>query len=285
MGDGEQDRMRLAFNGLVELVPGPRPHGKDTEVLLEPFLDEMLELGRGHADADGTPFKVYDGYFEKWHDVFRVFLVLCHCDTVARNDLGEFAPVAARRNDFKSLWESTRGPNNRGMYPLGYAWPIGQSYLPEGEKIYANSPTTWLTWEDHRELVRLTVEEGIDPMRTGRYKAGPLERLPYFNPMNGYALPFMHLMCYGVVKKFVNMLRHKYTDARDTCYFSEAQRSQLQANGKELACTQDMHRGYLDVVQYAGICRICARVAKEHESSMKVGGVLPYTCRGVSSSV
>ena len=109
-------------------------------------------------------------------------------------------------------------------------------------------------------------------MRTGRYKAGPLERLPYFNPMNGYALPFMHLMCYGVIKKFVNMLRHKYTDARDTCYFSEAQRSQLQANGKELACTQDMHRGYLDVVQYAGICRICARVAKEHESSMKVGG-------------
>eukprot|EP00854_Cymbomonas_tetramitiformis_P029948 gene29948-37384_t len=70
--------------------------------------------------------------------------------------------------------------------------------------------------------------------------------------MNGYALPFMHLMCYGVIKKFVNVLRQKYTDARDTCYFSEAQRSQLQANGKELECTQDMHRGYLDVVQYAG---------------------------------
>eukprot|EP00854_Cymbomonas_tetramitiformis_P007287 gene7287-8677_t len=140
----------------------------------------MLELGRGHADADGTPFKVYDGYFEK-------------------------------------------------------------------------CPTIWLTWEDHKELVRLTVEEGIDPMRTGRYKAGPpLERLPYFNPMNGYALLFMHLMCYGIIKKFVNMLRHKYTDARDTCYFSEAQRSQLQANGKDLACPQDMHRGYLDVVQYAG---------------------------------
>ena len=248
--------MKLAFNGLVMLIPGPRPHGKNAEVLLEPLIDEMLELAKGHADAFGTPFQVYDGYFEMWHDEFRVFLVLCHCDTVARNDLGNFAPVAARRNDFKSLWEATRGPNNRGMYPLGYAWPIEQSYLPEGEKMYANDPTAWLTWDNHKELVRITVEEGIDPMRTGRYKAAPLERIPYFDPIHGYALPFMHMMCYGVIKKFVNLLRHKYADARETCYFSEAQQKQLQANGKDLACTQDMHRGYLDIVQYAGIFRV-----------------------------
>ena len=43
--------MKLTFNGLVMLIPGPRPHGENAEVLLEPLIDEMLELAKGHADV------------------------------------------------------------------------------------------------------------------------------------------------------------------------------------------------------------------------------------------
>ncbi|KAK3243719.1 hypothetical protein CYMTET_46643 [Cymbomonas tetramitiformis] len=51
--------------------------------------------------------------------------------------------------------------------------------------VYAKDPSVWLTKEDHTELVRITVEEGADPMRTGRYAAGPLEQLPYFDAICG----------------------------------------------------------------------------------------------------
>eukprot|EP00854_Cymbomonas_tetramitiformis_P014930 gene14930-17646_t len=189
-----KERVKMKYCGLVSIAPGPRQHWKDVNVSLEPFILELQQLSMGHADAHGTPFRVYDGYFEVWHAQFSVFLLLCYCDTVARNDLGNFAPVAARRNDFKSIWEGTRGPGNRGMYCLGYAKPISKSYLPEGQVVCAKDPSVWLTKEDHKELVRITVEEGADLMRTGRYAAGPLEQLSYFDAICGYVLPFMHMM-------------------------------------------------------------------------------------------
>ena len=160
--------------------------------------------------------------------------------------------MAARRNDFKSIWEATKGPNGNGMYCLGYANPISQTYLDEGQVLYANDPSVWLTKEDHKELVRLTAEDGVDPMRTGRYAAGPLEQLDYFDPIYGYVLPFMHMMCYGVIKKFLKMLRNKVNNCPNTCYFSPMQLKQLQANGKGLTAPHDMHREYQDFVQYAG---------------------------------
>ncbi|KAK3252152.1 hypothetical protein CYMTET_38531 [Cymbomonas tetramitiformis] len=245
-----RDRVRMEFTGLVIVVPGPRQHWKNNDVIQERLVKELKELRDGHADDKGTPFRVYDGYFGKWHDKFSVFLVLCYCDTVARNDLGRFAPVAARRNDYLSLWEGTPGPTG-GMYCLGYAKPIAQSYLPDGETVHAWDPSVLLTQEDHEELVKLT-QEGADPMRTGRYGKGPLEALEYFTAMSAYVLPFMHCMTFGVVKSTVKMFRHKVPNCDDTCYFNAAQLKQLQKNGKGLCAPHDMHREYQDVVQYAG---------------------------------
>ena len=143
------------------------------------------------------------------------------------------------------------------MYSLGYAKPISQSYLPEGEVVFANDPSVLLTQEDHEELVRLTVDEGIDPMRTGRYGKGPLEEIGYFKGLTAYVLPFMHMMLFGVVKKTLKMLRHKTGDCPSSCYFNAAQLEQLQANGKDLSAPHDMGREYQDVVQYAGTCTSC----------------------------
>ncbi|KAK3275106.1 hypothetical protein CYMTET_16738 [Cymbomonas tetramitiformis] len=247
-----KERVKMKHCGVISIAPGPRQHWKDVDVLLEPMMEELKQLSKGHADADQTPFRVYDGYFQVWHEQLSVFLMLCYCNTIARNDLGKFAPVAARRNDFKSIWEATKGPNGNGMYCLGYANPISQTYLDEGEVLYANDPSVWLTKEDHKELVRLTAEDGVDPMRTGRYAAGPLEQLDSFDPIYGYVMPFMHMMCYGVIKKFLKMLRNKVNNCPNTCYFSPMQLKQLQANGKRLTAPHDMHREYQDFVQYAG---------------------------------
>eukprot|EP00854_Cymbomonas_tetramitiformis_P018964 gene18964-22665_t len=60
------DRMKLAFNGLVMLIPGPRPHGKNAEVLLEPLIDELLELAKGHADVGHWVDVLYNPREEHW---------------------------------------------------------------------------------------------------------------------------------------------------------------------------------------------------------------------------
>ena len=64
--------------GVISIAPGPRQHWKDVDVLLEPMMEELKQLSMGHADAHQTPFRVYDGYFQVWHEQFSVFLMLCY---------------------------------------------------------------------------------------------------------------------------------------------------------------------------------------------------------------
>ena len=138
-----QFRMSGKFVATVLLSPGPRQKWKSVHVLLYPFVRELLELMNG--------FRVYDGHFNKHHEQMYVYLSVVHCDTVARNDLGCFAPVSARRNDARSLWEGTSGITGHGMYSNGYLEPVSQTWMGDEELVYAN---------DVRAMSRLGLREG-----------------------------------------------------------------------------------------------------------------------------
>ncbi|KAK3264014.1 hypothetical protein CYMTET_27220 [Cymbomonas tetramitiformis] len=74
-----------------------------------------------------------------------------------RNDLGCFAPVSARRNDARSLWEGTSGITGHGMYSNGYLEPVSQTWMGDEELVYANDERAMLSHEDHLHLVDAVV--------------------------------------------------------------------------------------------------------------------------------
>ena len=240
-----QFRMSGRFVATVFLSPGPRQKWKNVHVLLYPFVRELLELMNG--------FRVYDGHFKKYHEQMFVYLSVVHCDTVARNDLGCFAPVSARRNDARSLWEGTSGINGHGMYSKGYLEPISQTWMGD-ELVYANDERAMLSHEDHLHLVDAVVNGGHTPMACGRYSSGPLEQLPYFDPIWAYCVPFGHSFCYGISKLFFKMLLGKVDHCEKyECVFSTEALSRIQARGVGLQPPSDMARGYHDIVQYLGM--------------------------------
>ncbi|KAK3261706.1 hypothetical protein CYMTET_29403 [Cymbomonas tetramitiformis] len=241
-------RQRDKWHRNLWITRGPRQKEKNPLVIWGQFERDMQRLATG--------FDVYDSFLKRTYTL-KVFLGMVHADSVMRITMGQFMGVGSYRADAYSLFEGTSGPGGKGMYFKGYAKPVKlQMTTVQGKpEVYADEQLLMLSKEGHAALVSRTIHGGESPQSTGRHGRGALERIPYFDPMHGYAVPFGHCVLYGVVKRFWKLLMGKVTGVPDsTLTLPKTIQDEMQARAKLVKPPHDVIRKYNDIVQYFGEC-------------------------------
>ena len=248
-------RGKSAFTMLLGLYPQSVKQGKMQDVFLQPFVEEMHELGKDGVEVF-DPY-LHCRYLSKW------FLGTVSADTPARNTVGKFYGVSGFRADYRSLFQGAKFSNisSDGTYFAGYCAEVKQPMFFGHEMMLANDPRLLLTHEKSLELAS-AVQNGkvIDGVLkkmpasvAGRHGIPPLAELSYFDLHFGYLLPWIHAGPWGVLKSFWKYLLRDYTGTRPPAFaIPNADRKKMSSRAKYLVLTSDMGRPYTDIVRYKG---------------------------------
>ena len=139
-------RGKSAFTMLLGLYPQSVKQGKMQDVFLQPFVEEMHELGKDGVEVF-DPY-LHCRYLSKW------FLGTVSADTPARNTVGKFYGVSGFRADYRSLFQGAKFSNisSDGTYFAGYCAEVKQPMFFGHEMMLANDPRLLLTHEKSLEL-------------------------------------------------------------------------------------------------------------------------------------
>ena len=248
-------RGKSAFTMLLGLYPQSVKQGKMQDVFLQPFVEEMHELGKDGVEVF-DPY-LHRSYLSKW------FLGTVSADTPARNTVGKFYGVSGFRADYRSLFQGAKFSNisSDGTYFAGYRVAVKQPMFFGHEMMFATDPRLLLTHEKSLELAS-AVQNGkvIDGVLkkmpasvAGRHGIPPLAELSYFDLHFGYLLPWIHAGPWGVLKSFWKYLLRDYTGTRPPAFaIPNADRKKMSSRAKYLVLTSDMGRPYTDIVRYKG---------------------------------
>ena len=248
-------RGKSAFTMLLGLYPQSVKQGKMQDVFLQPFVEEMDELGKDGVEVF-DPY-LHRSYLSKW------FLGTVSADTPARNTVGKFYGVSGFRADYRSLFQGAKFSNisSDGTYFAGYCAEVKQPMFFGHEMMLANDPRLLLTHEKSLELASCVqngkVKDGVlkkmPASVAGRHGIPPLAELSYFDLHFGYLLPWIHAGPWGVLKSFWKYLLRDYTGTRPPAFaIPNADRKKMSSRAKYLVLTSDMGRPYTDIVRYKG---------------------------------
>ena len=248
-------RGKSAFTMLLGLYPQSVKQGKMQDVFLQPFVEEMHELGKDGVEVF-DPY-LHCRYLSKW------FLGTVSADTPARNTVGKFYGVSGFRADYRSLFQGAKFSNisSDGTYFAGYCAEVKQPMFFGHEMMLANDPRLLLTHEKSLELASCVqngkVKDGVlkkmPASVAGRHGIPPLAELSYFDLHFGYLLPWIHAGPWGVLKSFWKYLLRDYTGTRPPAFaIPNADRKKMSSRAKYLVLTSDMGRPYTDIVRYKG---------------------------------
>jgi hypothetical protein len=248
-------RGKSAFTMLLGLYPQSVKQGKMQDVFLQPFVEEMQELGKDGVEVF-DPY-LHCRYLSKW------FLGTVSADTPARNTVGKFYGVSGFRADYRSLFQGAKFSNisSDGTYFAGYCAEVKQPMFFGHEMMLANDPRLLLTHEKSLELASAVqngkVKDGVlkkmPASVAGRHGIPPLAELSYFDLHFGYLLPWIHAGPWGVLKSFWKYLLRDYTGTRPPAFaIPNADRKKMSSRAKYLVLTSDMGRPYTDIVRYKG---------------------------------
>ena len=248
-------RGKSAFTMLLGLYPQSVKQGKMQDVFLQPFVEEMHELGKDGVEVF-DPY-LHCRYLSKW------FLGTVSADTPARNTVGKFYGVSGFRADYRSLFQGAKFSNisSDGTYFAGYCAEVKQPMFFGHEMMLATDPRLRLTHDKSLELAS-AVQNGkvIDGVLkkmpasvAGRHGIPPLAELSYFDLHFGYLLPWIHAGPWGVLKSFWKYLLRDYTGTRPPAFaIPNADRKKMSRRAEYLVLTSDMGRPYTDIVRYKG---------------------------------
>ena len=213
-------RGKSAFTMLLGLYPQSVKQGKMQDVFLQPFVEEMHELGKDGVEVF-DPY-LHCRYLSKW------FLGTVSADTPARNTVGKFYGVSGFRADYRSLFQGAKFSNisSDGTYFAGYCAEVKQPMFFGHEMMLANDPRLLLTHEKSLELASCVqngkVKDGVlkkmPASVAGRHGIPPLAELSYFDLHFGYLLPWIHAGPWGVLKSFWKYLLRDYTGTRPPAF-------------------------------------------------------------------
>ena len=256
---------------LCALFPGPKHKEENMKVLLEPLVDEFIELHEKGVEVEDcylAQFATPENQVHKY--THRAFLGPIYSDTPARHELMCAMSHAAKYGDPRSNWRATGAPGQKQCYYAGYAYPVWREDIqdPEtgemGVKVHADAKGMQYSHTQMLKRAEMAALREADPNKTGFKTVTPfvpsarLEQkgLSYFHYKHHFAIGWVHAAIWGVVKKFFRaVVGKKKTNNLDNVpgvTLSNATLKKWTERGERMTTTHDDARGYLDVVAHQG---------------------------------